>query len=214
MHPPYLREKARHLRIEKKLTIDQIAERLALSRTTVYYWVKDLPIPYLTPGRTAVLPRLRKGNLRMQAKYRRLREEAYAEGRAEFSALSQSPTFRDFVSLYIAEGTKRDRNTVCVCNSDAAVLRVCLAWMERFTGNWFDYGIQYHEDQKLDELRSYWADQLDIEPDFIRVQRKSNSSQMRGRNCRSRYGVLTIRCHDTLFGRRSKLGSIVCERSG
>ena len=39
MHPPYLREKAREMRVEKKLTIDQIAERLALSRTTIYYWV-------------------------------------------------------------------------------------------------------------------------------------------------------------------------------
>jgi hypothetical protein len=31
------------MRVERKLTIDQIAERLALSRTTIYYWVKDLP---------------------------------------------------------------------------------------------------------------------------------------------------------------------------
>jgi len=35
MHAPYLREKARQLRVEKKLTIDQLAERLALSRSTI-----------------------------------------------------------------------------------------------------------------------------------------------------------------------------------
>jgi len=44
-YPPYLREKARSLRRERKLTIDQLAERLALPRTTIYYWVRDLPIP-------------------------------------------------------------------------------------------------------------------------------------------------------------------------
>lgn len=44
-HAAYIREKARSLRVERQLTIDQLAERLALSRSTVYYWVRDLPIP-------------------------------------------------------------------------------------------------------------------------------------------------------------------------
>jgi len=44
-YPPYLREKARQLRRDRKLTIDQLAECLALPRTTIYYWVRDLRIP-------------------------------------------------------------------------------------------------------------------------------------------------------------------------
>jgi hypothetical protein len=44
----------------------------------------------------------------MQAKYRRLREEAYADGVARYDDLALVPTFRDFVALYIAEGYKRD----------------------------------------------------------------------------------------------------------
>jgi excisionase family DNA binding protein len=43
-YPAYIRERARELRIEKKLTIDELADRLAVSRTTIYYWVRDLPI--------------------------------------------------------------------------------------------------------------------------------------------------------------------------
>ena len=42
-HPLDLRRKAREYRRERNLTIDEIAERLAVSRTTVYYWVKDMP---------------------------------------------------------------------------------------------------------------------------------------------------------------------------
>jgi transcriptional regulator with XRE-family HTH domain len=34
-HPAYLRKKARRLRVEKRLTLDEIAERLALPKTTV-----------------------------------------------------------------------------------------------------------------------------------------------------------------------------------
>ncbi len=44
-HPAYIREKAKELRIKRKLTIDELAERLALPRTTIYYWVRDLPVP-------------------------------------------------------------------------------------------------------------------------------------------------------------------------
>jgi DNA-binding XRE family transcriptional regulator len=197
-HAPYLREKARQMRVEKKLTIDQLAERLALPRTTIYYWVKDLPIPP-TPARTLAQRRAAAANSR---KYRLLREEAYAQGLAEFPVLSQAPTFRDFVALYIAEGSKRNRNVVAIGNSDSAVLRVSLDWMERFTGATFDYGLQYHADQDLAALRQYWADELAIDPAFIRMQRKSNSNQLRERTWRSQYGVLTVRCNDTLFRAR------------
>ncbi|MGZ4234038.1 MAG: hypothetical protein ACXVVQ_21780 [Solirubrobacteraceae bacterium] len=62
------------------------------------------------------------GTRAMQAKYRRLREAAYEQGRAEYDELMRAPTFRDFVVLYIAEGYKRSRNTASLCNSDPAIV--------------------------------------------------------------------------------------------
>jgi hypothetical protein len=82
------------------------------------------------------------------------------------------------------------------------VLRVALDWIERFTGATFDYRLQYHADQNPVELCRYWAGELDIEPDMIRLQRKSNSNQLRKRTWRSQYGVLTVRCNDTLLRAR------------
>jgi hypothetical protein len=61
-YPDYIRDTARQLRVEKKLSLDEIAERLALPKTTVYSWIVDLPL-----GR----PRRENshlGNLAMQAK--------------------------------------------------------------------------------------------------------------------------------------------------
>lgn len=88
-HAPYLREKARQLRVDKKLTIDELAERLALSRSTVYYWVKDLPIE--GSGTSTVFPThgQRLGNKAMQLKYKRLRDAAYADGERTFSSLAE-----------------------------------------------------------------------------------------------------------------------------
>ena len=100
------------MRVERKYTIDELAERLALSRSTIYYWVRDLPIPGSGSGGVWPEAARRKGTRAMQRKYRLLREEAYREGLLEYDELAVDPTFRDFVCLYIAEGYKRDRNRV------------------------------------------------------------------------------------------------------
>src|SRR5262245_8236344 len=96
-YPPYLREKARQLRRERKLTIDQLADCLALPRTTIYYWVRDLPIPRTSEQRAS-----QKAAGRATAiKHRRLREAAYREGAESFATLCRDPTFRDFLNLYL-----------------------------------------------------------------------------------------------------------------
>jgi transcriptional regulator with XRE-family HTH domain len=149
-HPDYIRAKAVELRTKRNLSIDEIAERLAVSRATVYYWLRDVPIDRSRRPRT--LAQL-NGSLAMQAKYRRMREAAYAVGRATFDELACDPSFRDFLCLYIAEGTKRDRNRVEVCNSDLAVITVCHDWICRLSSHRpLNYAIQYHADQDLDEL--------------------------------------------------------------
>ena len=194
-HPPYLREKARSLRVEKRLTIDELAERLALPRTTIFYWVRDLPIP-ATLGQTAAR---RAATRAMQARFRRLRMDAYAEGRRTFLALSAETTFRDFVCLYVAEGYKRNRNSVAIGNSDPRVIAVANHWIRRFARNPVTYAVQYHADQDLAGLRTFWSAHVGSTPEAIRLQRKSNSNQLAGRTWRSGHGVLTIRACDTLF---------------
>ncbi len=190
------------MRIERKLTIDELAERLALSRSTVYYWVRDLPIPGSGAGTGWPGHAQRKGTIAMQHKFRRLREEAYQEGVASYAELAADPTFRDFVCLYIAEGYKRNRNAVALCNSDPAVMNLATRWICRLTEKRPMFSIQYHADQDLDELREFWGVTLGIEPQAIRLQRKSNSSQMTGRQWRSRHGVLNVRVSDTFLRAR------------
>jgi hypothetical protein len=70
-------------------------------------------------------------------------------------------TFRDFVCLYIAEGYKRNRNVVSICNSDPAVVQLATLWMSRLTERKREYSIQYHADQNPDELREFWSGMQD-----------------------------------------------------
>jgi hypothetical protein len=197
-YPAYVREKARELRVERRLSIDEIAERLALPKTTIFYWVRDIPLQ--RPRRAN--PGQRRGNRGMRRKYRDQREAAYAEGKAEFEHLAAIPTFRDFVCLYIAEGYKRQRNSVELCNSDPRVIALAVRWIRRFARNPVRVRVQYHADQDVDELRRFWSRVLDVTPDEVGLQRKSNSSELRKRTWRSTYGVLAVRTFDTLLRAR------------
>jgi hypothetical protein len=201
-HAAYIREKAREMRTERRFTLDEIAERLALPRTTIYYWIKDLPVPDEVTHSDKRKAARRRASRAMQRRYRLLREAAYREGLESFDELAQDPTFRDFVALYIAEGGKRNRNRVMICNSDPAVVELATRWIRRLTTKPAVFSIQYHADQDLDELCRFWSEALGIEAGRIRLQRKSNSNQLTGRTWRSPHGVLAVGVGDTLLRAR------------
>ncbi|MEJ7750748.1 MAG: helix-turn-helix domain-containing protein [Thermoleophilaceae bacterium] len=190
------------MRRERQYTIDELADRLALPRSTIYYWVRDMPIAGSGSGggwpRSAHLAAARAN----KTKHKIVRDAAYEAGRTDFLELQLEPGFRDFVCLYIAEGYKRDRNQVALCNSDAAVVAVADRFIRRFARNPVRYSIQHHADQDIGKLRAFWAEQLNIGDTRIAFQRKSNSGQLAGRTWRSVHGVLTVRACDTMFRAR------------
>ena len=195
-HPDYIRDKALELRRERGLTIDEIAERLALSRGTIYSWVRGIEIPR-KPGWKNRTQAQRLGTKAMQEKFERKRELAYNAGRHSFYGLAEDPPFRDFVCLYIGEGYKRSRNVVSVANSDPMVVELAYRWIAELTQNKLRCSLQYHADQDLRMLRGFWGIRLGIDPQSIALQRKSNSNQLSGRTWRSQFGVMTVSVGDT-----------------
>lgn len=175
---------------------------MALSRSTVYYWVRDMPIPGLGPGGGWPTDAQRLGTKAMQRTYRRRREVAYREGLESFDALDAEPTFRDFVALYIAEGYKRNRNCVAICNSNPVVMKLAHVWMGRLAARPLRYSVQFHEDQDSEVLASFWGSELGVPAAAIVTYRKSNSGRLSGRTWRCKHGVLTIVVGDTYFRAR------------
>jgi hypothetical protein len=198
-HPAYSRDKARELRVERRLSIVEIAERLALPKTTVFYWVRDIPLQ--RPRRAN--PGQRKGNRGMRRKYRELREAAYAEGRESFQTLCASdPTFRDFVCMYVGEGYKRSRNAVQISNSDPRVIVLATRWLRALSGKKLRISVQYQLDQDPEKLSEFWASTLDVDHTDIRMQPKRNSGRLGGRTWRCKHGVIAVGIWDTLLRAR------------
>ena len=195
--PAYIREKALELR-HAGMMLDEITERLALPRTTVFHWIKDVPIPE-TEKRSAARLRASAAN---SARAAAIRDAAYREGLASFEVMTELDGFRDFVCMYIGEGFKRTRHVVSVANSDPAVVQLANLWIRRLTRNSVRYAVQFHADQDLDELRDFWSRLLGVKPDRVELQRKSNSNQLTGRTWRSEHGVLTVATGDTILRAR------------
>ncbi|MEP6987220.1 MAG: hypothetical protein ABI970_16570 [Chloroflexota bacterium] len=184
----HLRDKVIELRTQHNMTLDDIVERLALPKTTIYSWIKDVPIPRTEKQSDAQRARAAQ----VKQKYALLREAAYQEGILQAPELLKDLTFRDFMILYMAEGTKRQRNKLGFINSDARMVNLAHSWLKRLPDRSFFCGLQYHSDHDVDELKQYWANLLDISPDDIHPIRKSNSGQLTGRQFRSVHGLLSV----------------------
>lgn len=197
-YPLYLRQRACELRTERHLSLIEIADRLSLPKTTVYYWIKDLPL-----GRARRTTRgQRIGNRGMQANYLRRRQDAYAQGRVEYVELIKRPTFRDFVVLYIAEGHKRDRNSASICNSDPSIVAMSAGWLRALSTKRLIVRVQYHADQDEAKLRHFWSETLAVEPAAVALTLKTNSGNLRRRSWRCVHGVASVGVYDTLFRAR------------
>ncbi len=197
-HDDHIREKAIYLRTQKQMSLNELIEHLHLPRTTIYGWIKDIPLS--RPHRQSIGQV--KGTAAMRAKYAALRDDAYQQGWEEAPELIKDPTFRDFVVLYMAEGTKRNRNSVEIVNSDPKIVRLAYKWIQKLTHKPLVCRIQYHADHDENELMHYWGEVLEIDPQTIRFLRKSNSNQLSKRQFRSQYGIISINVSDTYLRAR------------
>lgn len=192
----HLRAKALDFR-KRGLSLEEICDRLNLSKTTVYYWIKGIPLQ--RPRRVCCIA----AGIAVKEKYKKLRDAAYNEGVAEADALFKNILFRDFIIAYMCEGYKKCRNAVCIANSDPEIVKLGYYWINKLSKRKVDFWLQYHCDQNLDELKDFWAKELGVNRDGINFQRKSNSGKLAGRNWGSKFGVLSVRTSDTYF--RSKI---------
>jgi len=191
------------MRLERRMTLDEIAERLAIPKTTVWYWIEDIEVPtgneIRSAARTAAQLRAARAHSERAAN---LRAEAYRFGWDEYDKLIEMAGFRDFVCMYIGEGYKRNRNRVSIANSNPTVMKLANSWFKRLSKALLTYSVQFHADQDPEALFLFWSSTLGFERDRFVLQRKSNSNQLKGRTWRSEHGVLSITVHDTLLRAR------------
>lgn len=193
----HLRDKAMVLRAKGK-SLGEICRMLVLPRGTVYYWIKGTTIP-----RTVAQTRAQKiGTAAGKSKWRTRRQGEYERGCHEAKALLRDLEVRDFVALYVGEGTRSGRWEVGVSNSNPAVIKMAARLLGRFSSKPPKVILQVHTDHDRAAVLRYWSKELGIEPTKIFVYQKANQSFLKTRNWRSAYGTAKIRVWDTLLRAR------------
>jgi hypothetical protein len=140
------REEARRLRAMGK-TLQQIADTLDVSKSSVSVWVRDVPF---TPSKR------RTGAQRRPHPFheRKLREieECNEEGIHRLGTLDESAFLAAGIALYAGEGAKRD-HAVMFANTDASMIRFFCAWLRHF----------FEVDESRLRVRVYLHEGLDLE---------------------------------------------------
>ncbi len=201
---------ARLLRVEQQLTVDQLAARLALSRSTIYYWVRDLPLRAAREPARAGDDELGagRGGPGETEDLRPGQASAYEQGLRSFDELAAEPTFRDFLCIYALAGHKRDRMLVSLTDGDPAVMRLVNRWLWRLTDRSPALSVRCAPNQSVGESRSFWAEVIGAQPEVIDVRRARGGGAARGPSAAALHGMLTISVEDRLL--RARLQAWMC----
>lgn len=198
-----LRIKARDLR-KQGIGIKTISHTLSVSSSTASLWCRDIE---LTSDQIKILQKnardpffgkrleyIQKKQAQRKEKIRSLREE----GITNIGTISKRDLFITGISLYWAEGFKKD-NLVGFANTDPAMIKIFLLWLK----NCCDIsqerikcrlGINEYYKEKIDVFELYWSNILQIpisqfqKPYIQKVQWKKHYD-----NPEDYHGVLRIR---------------------
>lgn len=191
-------EQVRALRKQGK-TLTEIIKETGVSRSTAFLWIRDMPVPEIDGVDIRTLARKKNyWRIAKRAEGNRVtcadkRDKASVIGMEEAKELLQERDVRDFVCLYLAEGTKKGLHCVSVINTDASIVVLSARMLLRFSSRPVAYRLFCSEDEK-DKLTKFWAETLGVSEQQIRFQ---NKKKINGK--RSEYGLLSVVTSDTYF---------------
>ena len=200
VHPTDKRVLARKLRRRRRLSIDELSRRLGVSRSTVYNWVRDIPVPGSGPGGGFSKEARQRGNRKMSEGRRRLRESQYLCGVESYASLKTENAFRDFIVSYVALGKKGDIREVSFSHPDPLMMQIAAHWLEVYGRNRLRYQVTLPADADADRARAFWAERLAVDQSDIKVERRpAHTGQGAPQSKTSVLGALRISSTDTLL---------------
>jgi hypothetical protein len=198
------REHARLLRHEGR-SMKEIAQLVGASLSSVSYWVRDVP---LTEDQRAALrwrnPAVnghRAGGAAIRRRAQLLRQSYQAEGRA--LARRRNAAHAAGCMLFWAEGSRR-RNTVVFTNSDPAMMRYFVAFLQSSFGlkdEAFTVNCNLFADHapRQSEIEQFWLDTVGLPASCLRASTVNVYSKhsKKKRTNKLPYGTARVCVHST-----------------
>lgn len=164
-----IKREARRLRAEG-LTYPEIAEKLAVSKSSLSVWLRGQPGPGRKPyDQTAHLQKIQPlGARRRSQRAAEARATWRTVAAAQLADLSAAALFVTGVALYWAEGAKdkpwRRNGRVVLINSDPDLLEIFLAWLSLLgvQPEELRFRLMIHESADVARHEEWWTQRLGI----------------------------------------------------
>ena len=166
-----LRQRAIKLRTDDKLSYSAIKQQLGVSKSTLSYWLRDLPLSedLIAKMQEAGWKKGEASRERYRNTMRRKKEQeaksAYEYYLTDFEHLSDKTLFVAELMLYLGEGDKKVSSRIALSNTDPGIILFFINWLKRyFDINKEDIRIQLHlyENMDLEKERVFWQNTLEL----------------------------------------------------
>lgn len=213
------RDEARVLRTRGE-SINVIAARTGVSKSTVSYWCRDIPLSRLQQKALAKRQASGSARGRLRAAERKRNERlasvraAMARGAQDVKTLSERDTFILGLGLYWGEGYKNGNEECALTNSDPAIIQTFIRWMRSA------YGIQQKDlilrvsvnethRARVSIIEEYWSQITGVpliqftKTSLIRAKTKKQYA-----NHEAHFGTLRVKIRRGTSLRRRIMGSL------
>lgn len=197
-----LKQKAIELRMSRHLSYSAILAQIPVAKSTLSEWLKNYP---LSKDRILELKRLawKKNEIKielfretMRAKREEKDKKIYTEYLFKFRRVSEKSLFFSGLMLYLAEGSKTDKYTLKVTNTDPRVCRFFIFWLEKFYNTPKEKiraQLQLYPTMDVEGEARFWESELELKKSqfyktFMRELRPASFSYKGS----SRHGICSV----------------------
>jgi len=175
-------KKAEALKLRKQeFSYSQIKQKIGVSKSTLSYWLKDYP---LTKERIAELrdhneQRIEKYRETMKKKHDARLNKVYELEKKNILPLNSRDIFILGLGLYWGEGAKRYNSTLSVSNTDPAIIKFFILWLNKTLSvpkEKLKVHLQLYSDMDIKKEIEFWSKTTGIsEKQFIKPYIKESS---------------------------------------
>lgn len=194
-------EKALALR-KQEMSYSQIKKILGVSKSTLSYWLRDYPLSQerIRELRDCNERRIEKFRETMRRKREKRLAEIYKVQKKLILPLSNREFFIAGLLLYWGEGTKSRRDGLSISNSDPAVIKFFIHWLNKnleISKEKMRVWLHLYRDMDIDEEMKFWSKILEIPlSQFGRPYIKKTSSKRINHKGGFGHGTCNIRINN------------------
>ncbi len=168
------------LYLKEKLSVSQIAKKLNRSISGINYWIEIYKIKKRTISEAIYSRHNPKGDPFVFVKPKNQKE---------------SELFGLGIGLYWGEGTKANKNTVRIGNSDVNIIKVFIKFLKIFFGvskEKLKFQLHLFDDLNISDAEKYWLENLFINKNQLYKTIVTKSGSLGTYKHKNKYGVITL----------------------